>query len=753
MIVPTCLFVLTVLYRSIAQVPLVAQPRASRLIASDIASDAELSVLISGWERQDAEKMAEQAARFQDSSQTNDIGSDRLRNGREQMATAGLKPDDLLKPDMLPSTPYDPAVATARFASEPMSVGMRQMELVGPLLAFLGRVVIDVRRGQEEKHRQLRAAELTTLISGLGPAIIKAGQALSSRSDLLPAEYLAELSRLQDRVPQFSNDEAFGIIEAELGSPPSRLFAAMQPEPLAAASLGQVYKATLHDGREVAVKVQRPGCEQTIALDLYILRAYSASLTSLIAMLGREIDLVSVIDDFGVLIYAEIDYTVEASNARRFRQLYGSIPNVSAPEVITELSSRRVMVTEWVDGFRLTDRAALLANRLEPAALVDTLVQCSMRQMLQNGFFHADPHAGNLLVTSEGILVYIDFGMMSFLGSEQRFAIIEAVVHLVNRDFLALADLYKTLGFIPLHQDTEPIASALNEALPDVLNASVSELNFKSVIDKLGDVMYKYPFSLPPFYIAIIRCLGVLEGVALQVDSDFAIIKDAYPYIASRLLTDRSPQLQRALVALIFKDGKLRWDYFEALIENAAETNDYDALAAVEQLADYVLSPTANELLEQLVEQVIEALDQLGADTALYIYRAVIAAAAEVSSGGESAVANGLVAGLGVGRGNVQPADMGAAFEALSGTPLPESTRRALRLLQSLQSSAADANVDLSRAGTLALTILSQRRVQRLLADFSLQLTERAVRRTIQLMFNLPTITPATNPSTKPESL
>ena len=245
---------------------------------------------------------------------------------------------------------------------------------------------------------------------------------------------------------------------------------------------------------------------------------------------------------------------------------------------------------EWVDGTRLNDVDALTAKGLQPSALVDTLVQCSLRQMLGTGLFHADPHAGNLLVTDDGVLTYLDFGMMSFLEPAQRYAIIEAVVHMVNRDFTALSDLYGRMGFIPPDEDTAPIAAALNDALPDVLNASVAELNFKSVINKLGDVMYKYPFSLPPFYIAVIRCLGVLEGVAMEVDNSFAIVKDAYPYIASRLLTDKAPQLQAALLQLLFPNGALKWEYLEGLLENAAATDAYEPLLAVERI-DHLFSP------------------------------------------------------------------------------------------------------------------------------------------------------------------
>lgn len=170
-----------------------------------------------------------------------------------------------------------------------------------------------------------------------------------------------------------------------------------------------------------------------------------------------------------------------------------------------------------VDGARLNDLDALRRMRLDGTKLVNTLVQCSLRQMLENGFFHADPHAGNLLAMPNGKLCYLDFGMVSYVEAAQRYSIIEAVVHMVNRDFVALAKLYQRMGFIPLDVDTQPIILALEKALPDVLNSAVSDFNFKNVIGKLGDVMYKFPFSLPPYYIAIIRCLGVLEGLAMQV--------------------------------------------------------------------------------------------------------------------------------------------------------------------------------------------------------------------------------------------
>lgn len=282
------------------------------------------------------------------------------------------------------------------------------------------------------------------------------------------------------------------------------------------------------------------------------------------------------------------------------------------PKVYTQLSTQKVLTLEWIDGARLTDLPALQKMGLEPTKMVDALVQCSLRQMLENGFFHADPHAGNLLAMSNGKLCYLDFGMVSYVESSQRYSIIEAVVHMVNRDFVALTELYRRMGFIPQDVDTKPIIQALEKALPDVLNAPVGDFNFKNVISKLGDVMYKFPFSLPPFYIAIIRCLGVLEGLAIQIDSNFRIISDAYPYIASKLLTDPSPELQAALQQLLFTEqGKLRWDRLEELLEKAMTIPDYDVAMAIDHAIKYLVLPQASAMRIQLAEELVNGFDQL----------------------------------------------------------------------------------------------------------------------------------------------
>uniref|UniRef100_A0A7S3JTP8 Protein kinase domain-containing protein n=2 Tax=Aureoumbra lagunensis TaxID=44058 RepID=A0A7S3JTP8_9STRA len=527
---------------------------------------------------------------------------------------------------------YDPEASEKLFWRQPSRWLVRNAQIFVPLALFGTRVAVDILIfDAEEKHRPQRAKELTEIISKLGPAIIKAGQALASRPDLLPSEYLNELQKLQDRVPPFETRQALERVELSLGLPKngfSSIFELLEEEPVAAASIGQVYRARLKKGDDqgaiVALKVQRPKCEEIITLDLFILRWWARRITDFLQIFfGRDLDLVSVIQDFGEIIFREIDYVAEAENARQFSLLYADFERqglVKIPRIYEEFTTNEVLTMEWIEGSRLVDGAGLVrltGNAETPARIIDTLVQCSLRQMLDLGFFHADPHGGNLLATQEGRLVYLDFGMMSYLDEAQRLAIIEAVVHLVNRDFEALADLYVRMGFIAPNVDTRPIVVGLATALPDVLDASVAELNVKNVVSKLGDVMYTFPFRLPPFYIAIIRCLGVLEGVAIQVDPDFRIVSDAYPYIASRLLTDDSPELKSALRRLLFKDDLPQWARFEALLERASGSAVYDGAKVVHVLVDLLVGPEAsNQLRAALVADIVDALDHLGTDAA-----------------------------------------------------------------------------------------------------------------------------------------
>eukprot|EP00559_Dactyliosolen_fragilissimus_P004100 CAMPEP_0184861890 /NCGR_PEP_ID=MMETSP0580-20130426/6475_1 /TAXON_ID=1118495 /ORGANISM="Dactyliosolen fragilissimus" /LENGTH=985 /DNA_ID=CAMNT_0027359549 /DNA_START=154 /DNA_END=3111 /DNA_ORIENTATION=+ len=513
---------------------------------------------------------------------------------------------------------YDPISAEKLLFRQPAKWLLRNIQIGLPLALWATAVITDILTNNEPSNRKARAQQLQKTISLLGPAIIKGGQALASRSDLMPSEYLEELQKLQDDVPTFDDKQAFQTIEQELNIDSfDQVFELIQQEPVAAASIGQVYQARLKsNGDIVALKIQRPNCEQVIALDLYVLRWWSGLGNILFQWLGRDIDLTSIIDDFGELIYRELDYVAEAANAQRFSQLYsGYVRDVFVPKVYSELTTSKVLTMEWIDGYRLTDTQSLEQNGLDRKKLVDTLVQCSLRQILENGFFHADPHAGNLLACKDGRLCYLDFGMMSYADTPQRNGFLLAVVHIVNRDWDELVQLYQKLGFIPYGTDLQPIADALENTLPDALNADLSELNFKSVVSNLGDIMYTYPFSLPPFYIAIIRCLGVLEGLAIQVDPQARIINDAYPYIANRVLTDPQDELQEALRRLaLTPQGTIRWNRLEGLLETAKNSEGYDVTVALDQLTNYLISDDGEALLNDLTDRIVDGTDSLGTE-------------------------------------------------------------------------------------------------------------------------------------------
>jgi len=623
-----------------------------------------------------------------------------------------------------PSVQYDPVSASSKLFAQPLKWITRNVQFTIPVAVFAIKIIIDVITDNEEANRKIRAEELLDLLSAQSPALIKAGQALASRSDLLPKEYLDSLQKLQDRCPPYPTELAEKLFESELGMKFDDVFDLEQREPVAAASIGQVYKGILRkNGAKVAIKIQRPNCEDAIAIDLYILRFYSGILQNILKYLKRDIDLVSVIDDFGEIIYREIDYRAEAVNAQRFAELYANIPNIFVPKIYTDLSTSKVLTMEWVDGCRLTDKESLTAMGLDSTKLVDTLVQCSLRQMLENGFFHADPHGGNLIAMPSGKVCYLDFGMVSYVEAAQRYSIIEAVVHLVNRDFVSLSELYKNMGFIPANVDTKPIVIALEEALPDVLNAPVGELNFKNVIGKLGDVMYKFPFSLPPFYIAIIRCLGVLEGLSIEIDKDFRIIQDAYPYIASRLLTDPSTELQSALQQLLFKDGEPRWDRLQDLLEKAASTNDYDASLATDQLLAYLMSDQAKNIREILVQQTVSNIDQLGSDAVDYSIKLV------------SNLANPSGPGFSV----LQQSDVNNFFDNLrdsilsSATPSP-ALINAERFIRVFQSSSKNI-LDSEKLTSILRKVLREPVARETLAIIISQLSERAASRLVRRLF------------------
>ncbi|MGF1492015.1 MAG: ABC1 kinase family protein [Microcoleaceae cyanobacterium] len=502
---------------------------------------------------------------------------------------------------------YDPEVIAAYYRPRFFLVLSRSVSVVWQFVSFALRVWLDRKTGQKEKNELKQAIQLREILTGLGPAFIKVGQALSTRPDLVSAVYLEELTKLQDQLPPFPNELAFQFIEEELGNRPEKIYAELSPNPIAAASLGQVYKGKLKTGEAVAVKVQRPGLSQRIALDIYILRRLAIWPNRNLSFVRS--DLVAIMDEFGERIFEEMDYTHEGRNAERFKQLYSYLPDIRVPKIYWKYTGRRVLTMEWVTGTKLTNLEKIAEQGIDARYLIEVGVQCSLRQLLEHGFFHADPHPGNLLASPDGKLVYLDFGMMSEVKPPQRYGLLEAVVHLVNRDFEGLANDYVKLDFLTPDTDLTPIIPALSKVFNDALGASVAELNFKSITDQLSALMYEYPFQVPAYYALIIRSLVTLEGIAINVDPDFKVLSKAYPYVAKRLLTDPSPRLRTSLKELLFKEGEFRWNRLENLLKNASTTEDYDVELILDQALDFLVSERGEFIREKLAQEVVKNVD------------------------------------------------------------------------------------------------------------------------------------------------
>ena len=512
---------------------------------------------------------------------------------------------------------YDPAAITRIYAGHPQRLLRRLWQTLVPIGLYLLGVGFDwlSQRLKNPDHARARAREAADLVASLGPAFIKAGQALSTRPDIVPPLLLEELAQLQDQLPGFDSALAMACIEDDLGQPVNEIYAQLDREPISAASLGQVHKGVLHSGEKVAVKVQRPGLREQITLDLYIVRNIAAWLNRNVGLIRS--DLVALIDELGKRVFEEMDYCNEASNAETFAQLHAHNPRIAVPRIYREATSRRVLTMEWIDGVKLTNLEAVRELDIDPDELVQVGVNCSLQQLLEHGFFHADPHPGNLLALPDGRLAYLDFGMMSEVSRESRTGLIQAVVHLVNRNFGKLSKDFVSLGFLAEDVNLEPIVPAFEGVFGQALEMGVSRMDFKAVTDDLSGVMYRFPFQVPPYYALIIRSLVTLEGIALSVDPDFKILGAAYPYFARRLMEDPDPSLRNSLKEMLFDGEVFRWQRLDNLIASAAQGSQLDLEGLLDQVLDFLFSANGGLLRQQLVEAMVQRIDGLAWQTTL----------------------------------------------------------------------------------------------------------------------------------------
>eukprot|EP00931_Biecheleriopsis_adriatica_P020052 TRINITY_DN134_c0_g1_i1.p1 TRINITY_DN134_c0_g1~~TRINITY_DN134_c0_g1_i1.p1 ORF type:complete len:875 (-),score=160.50 TRINITY_DN134_c0_g1_i1:42-2585(-) len=459
----------------------------------------------------------------------------------------------------LPLT-YDPEELKRYFDRLPGVQLQRIIQIASAGAPLIIGTIWDKLMGRSGPDAQVeRAAQFNEIVTTLGPFFIKLGQALSIRPDLLSPRAMVELQKLCDKVPSYSTEVAMSTLEKEytnkFGKPTTKLdvFSAITPEPVAAASLGQVYKATLREpaGVEVAVKVQRPAVLETVSLDLYLIRKL-ASFTSYLQEIGardsRRTDFVALLDEFASRIYEEMDYNKECTNGLQVERDMAGLERVKIPKNYEAYCSRKVHVAEWVEGEKLSQSQAG-----DVRDLVNVGVVAYLTQLLDKGLFHADPHPGNMLRTPDGRLAILDFGLMTKITDEQRYGMVEAISHLVHRDYAEIGTDFQKLDFIPDGVDVDPIVPALSRVFDAALaGGGAKGINFNELSADLAQITFEFPFRIPPYFALIIRAIGVLEGIALVGDPDFAIIDEAYPYLSKQLLTNPSDRLRASFRYMVY---------------------------------------------------------------------------------------------------------------------------------------------------------------------------------------------------------
>ena len=403
--------------------------------------------------------------------------------------------------------------------------------------------------GSERKQARLekQAVWMRESLIDLGPTFIKIGQALGTRADLLPLAYVKELATLQDQVPAFPTAEAFAIVESELGRSLHEAYAEIDSEPIAAASLGQVYRARLATGEEVAVKVQRPNLESTISIDVAILFRLVKLTNRFFPRANENADWEGMLREFHTTIFEEMDYVKEGRNADRFRYNFRTWRAIRVPKIYWSHTNTRVLTLDFIRGTKVIDLEGLRANRISPVKVNRLLIRTYLKQLLEDGFFHADPHPGNLLVMDSGHLAFFDFGMVGRISPKLQSQMIDAFFHVVARDVKGLGQDIINLNFLKPGVDPETVRPVVESLFTHYLNLRLGEVNFKELTYDLAEVIYEYPFRLPSNFTYIMRALMTLEGIGVVTDPGFSFFETAKPF-AREFMLRREGRMFRKLI-------------------------------------------------------------------------------------------------------------------------------------------------------------------------------------------------------------
>ncbi|MDJ0841304.1 MAG: AarF/UbiB family protein [Acidobacteriota bacterium] len=397
-----------------------------------------------------------------------------------------------------------------------------------------------------------RAARLRFVLQELGPTFVKMGQALSTRSDMLPEDIMEELTKLQDHVPPFPSDVARRIIEEELGADRDTIYSYFESEPIAAGSIGQVHRARLRENNEdVVVKIQRPGIKRQIHVDLEIMHDL-ATLMERHMELGQVHKPTRVVEEFARTMEHELDYTSEAANIDRFAELFHGNHTTYIHKVYHAYTTRRVLTLEWIDGYRPNDLDILKQKGLDPALIAKRGAALVMEQVFQHGIFHADPHPGNLLITKGNIICFLDFGMVGRIDRESRELFAETVVRVVGHDEVAAAESLLKLTHAHSLIDRPLLEREISELMDRYLYRPLKDLEVGPMIRSLLDLTVKHELRIPAPFFLLIKSITQIESLGCKLDPDFDLSSQLEPFLKRIIMARYHP---RRVVRQVYETG------------------------------------------------------------------------------------------------------------------------------------------------------------------------------------------------------
>lgn len=389
---------------------------------------------------------------------------------------------------------------------------------------------------KQAARRKTQAVWIRNTLLDLGPTFIKVGQLFSTRADIFPGEYVEELAKLQDKVPAFSYEQVEATIEKELGKKIPELFHNFEPIPLAAASLGQVHKAVLHTGESVVVKVQRPGLKKLFEIDLQILKGITRYFQNH-PKWGRGRDWLGIYEECCRILWEEIDYLNEGRNADTFRRNFRGYDWVNVPRIYWRYASSRVLTLEYLPGIKISQYEALEAAGLDRKAIARQGAQAYLLQLLNSGFFHADPHPGNIAISASGALIFYDFGMMGRIKSNVREGLMQTLFGIAQKDGDRVVQSLIDLGAIAPTDDMGPVRRSVQYMLDHFMDKPFENQSVAAISEDLYEIAYNQPFRFPATFTFVMRAFSTLEGVGKGLDPDFNFMEVAKPY-AMQLITD-----------------------------------------------------------------------------------------------------------------------------------------------------------------------------------------------------------------------